>query len=141
MLKITIQIEGPHGFSETRTVHMDYPRKFNGGKGPSNSADVAGGIVTKVSRHYSLRPNVLFTRSRSHYVTRPRQVVMFLLRTVCGDSVRFVSDFFGVHHSSVIHAVKAVTRRRITDPLLHAYLQSWEKPDDETPGPAASPLE
>lgn len=57
---------------------------------------------------------------RSRHVAHPRQVAMYLVRTLAGASYPAIGRRFRRDHSTAIHAVRAVQKRVGADPRLAA---------------------
>jgi len=79
-------------------------------------------IIRKVSDHYNLRMSDMISARRSRIVARPRQIAMFLAKSLTSKSLPEIGRRFGGRdHTTVIHAV-----RKIED-LKHKDLQIAEE--------------
>ncbi len=79
-------------------------------------------IIRKVSDHYNLRMSDMISARRSRIVARPRQVAMFLAKTLTSKSLPEIGRRFGGRdHTTVIHAVKKI------EDLKHKDLQIAEE--------------
>jgi chromosomal replication initiator protein len=66
-------------------------------------------IQRKVSDYYKIRFSELIGRRRTSAVVFPRQVAMYISRTLTGDPLKSIGDAFGGRdHGTVIHACKQV---------------------------------
>lgn len=66
-------------------------------------------IQKKVTEHYQLRPGDMTSRRRPNNIAIPRQIAMYLSRTLTKHSLQEIGDAFGGRdHGTVIHACKAV---------------------------------
>lgn len=66
-------------------------------------------IQKKVTEHYHLRPSDMQSKRRPANIAFPRQVAMYLCRTLTNDSLADIGETFGGRdHGTVIHACKAV---------------------------------
>ena len=66
-------------------------------------------IIRKVSDHYNLRMTDILSPRRARTVARPRQVAMFLAKTLTSKSLPEIGRRFGGRdHTTVIHAVKKI---------------------------------
>lgn len=66
-------------------------------------------IQKKVIEHYHLRPSDMQSKRRPANIAFPRQVAMYLCRTLTHDSLADIGETFGGRdHGTVIHACKAV---------------------------------
>lgn len=71
-------------------------------------------IMRKVADHYNLRLSDMTSARRARAVARPRQVAMFLAKTLTSKSLPEIGRKFGGRdHTTVMHAVKRV--RSLTD--------------------------
>jgi chromosomal replication initiator protein len=76
-------------------------------------------IKRKVCDHYHLRMSDLVSARRARAVARPRQVAMYLSKTLTSKSLPEIGRGFGGRdHTTVIHAVKKIEELRATDPQL-----------------------
>ena len=79
-------------------------------------------IIRKVSDHYNLRMSDMISARRSRVIARPRQVAMFLAKTLTSKSLPEIGRRFGGRdHTTVIHAVKKI------EDLKHKDLQIAEE--------------
>ena len=66
-------------------------------------------IKRKVAEYYSLRISDLISARRARQVARPRQVAMFLAKTLTSKSMPEIGRAFGGRdHTTVIHAVRKI---------------------------------
>jgi chromosomal replication initiator protein len=73
-------------------------------------------IIRKVADHYNLRMSDLLSARRARQVARPRQVAMFLAKTLTSRSLPEIGRKFGGRdHTTVIHAVRKIEELRMTD--------------------------
>ncbi|MEO1548831.1 MAG: chromosomal replication initiator protein DnaA [Pseudomonadota bacterium] len=73
-------------------------------------------IMRKVADHYNLRMADLLSPRRSRSVARPRQVAMFLSKTLTSKSLPEIGRRFGGRdHTTVIHAVRKVEELCVID--------------------------
>jgi len=73
-------------------------------------------IQRKVAEHYNLRISDLLSPRRARAVARPRQVAMFLSKSLTSKSLPEIGRKFGGRdHTTVIHAVKQVEEMKLTD--------------------------
>ena len=68
-------------------------------------------VVEAVSMHYSVSKRALMGKAKQRIVARPRQVLMYLLRTELGLPYDDVGrEVGGRDHSTVMHAVDTITK-------------------------------
>ena len=73
-------------------------------------------IMRKVSEHYNLRLSDMTSARRARAVARPRQIAMYLAKTLTSKSLPEIGRRFGGRdHTTVMHAVKRVESLSDTD--------------------------
>jgi chromosomal replication initiator protein len=73
-------------------------------------------IIRKVAEHYNLRLTDMLSPRRARQVARPRQVAMFLSKTLTSKSLPEIGRRFGGRdHTTVIHAVRKIEELRTSD--------------------------
>ena len=76
-------------------------------------------IQKAVADSFGVKPSDLKSKRRTKTVVLPRQVAMFLCRSVAGSSFPEIGNFFGgKDHSTVIHACKVIEEKKEKDPEL-----------------------
>ena len=84
-------------------------------------------IQKKVAEHFDIRLADMTSRRRPQNVAFPRQVAMFLSRTLTDRSLMDIGETFGGRdHGTVMHACKLIEKRMNEDQRLRqtvAYLQ------------------
>lgn len=81
-------------------------------------------IQRAVSDYYSLTPADLKGKKRTQAVAVPRQIAMYLARSLTNSSTTEVGlEFGGRDHTTVIHACQRVTARLKSDATLETSLQ------------------
>jgi chromosomal replication initiator protein len=74
-----------------------------------------------VAESFSVKISDLKSKRRTKAVVLPRQVAMFLCRTLANSSLPEIGNFFGgKDHSTVIHSVKVIEEKKEKDPELRA---------------------
>ncbi|MEO1492632.1 MAG: chromosomal replication initiator protein DnaA [Pseudomonadota bacterium] len=77
-------------------------------------------IKRRVAEHYNLRMSDLISARRARAVARPRQVAMFLCKSLTSKSLPEIGRGFGGRdHTTVIHAVRKIEELRATDSQLN----------------------
>ena len=87
-------------------------------------------IQKYVADHYSLKISELKAKNNSKSVAVPRQIAMYLTKSLTGASLPEIGkEFGGKHHSTVIHSVRKIDERRKQDPefdrLIHSFVQAF----------------
>lgn len=73
-------------------------------------------IIRKVADHYNLRLSDMLSPRRARSVARPRQVAMFLSKTLTSKSLPEIGRRFGGRdHTTVIHAVRKIEELKSID--------------------------
>jgi chromosomal replication initiator protein len=81
-----------------------------------NRAITIESIQKFVSEYYQLKVNELKSRNNSKSVAMPRQVAMYLCKTLTHASLPEIGrSFGGKHHSTVIHSIRKVEELRRVD--------------------------
>ena len=76
-------------------------------------------IKREVARHYNIRIDEMHSRRRSRNIVRPRQVAMYLAKTLTSNSYPEIGQHFGGRdHTTVMHAVSRVEEMLNDDPIL-----------------------
>ncbi|SES70694.1 chromosomal replication initiator protein DnaA [Oceanicella actignis] len=76
-------------------------------------------IQRKVAAHYNLRMSDLLSPRRARAIARPRQIAMYLAKTLTSKSLPEIGRRFGGRdHTTVIHAVKTIEKLKDTDSAI-----------------------
>jgi chromosomal replication initiator protein len=83
-----------------------------------------------VADHYSLKISELKAKNNSKSVAVPRQIAMYLTKSLTGASLPEIGkEFGGKHHSTVIHSVRKIEDLRKQDPdfdrLINSFVQAF----------------
>ena len=82
-----------------------------------------------VSDYYQLKVGELKSKNNSKSVALPRQIAMYLCKTLTHASLPEIGRSFGKHHSTVIYAIDKIDDRRKTDTdfnsLIVNFLESF----------------
>ncbi|MEZ4742864.1 MAG: chromosomal replication initiator protein DnaA [Bdellovibrionota bacterium] len=85
-------------------------------------------IQKTVAEHFKIRISDLKSKKRQRALTLPRQIAMYLARTLTKSSFPEIgTNFGGKDHTTVMHAVKKITNDRNKDLDLKAHLESLER--------------
>jgi len=70
-------------------------------------------IQKLVANYYNLKVSQLKAKTNSHQIAFPRQIAMYLCKQHTGSSLQEIGRRFGgKHHSTVIHAIQKIERKR-----------------------------
>jgi chromosomal replication initiator protein len=82
-------------------------------------------ILKAVTVRYNVRLADLQSKKRSRSIAFPRQVCMFLARSLTRHSLEEIGGYFGGRdHTTVLHADRTIRALREEDPQLHATLEN-----------------
>lgn len=85
-------------------------------------------IQAVVADSYGTMRSDMTSPERKREVAWPRQVAMYLAATLTDKSLVVIGrEFGGRDHTTVIHAIKAVTERMDKDPALRADVEAFRK--------------
>ncbi len=84
-------------------------------------------IIRFVAQHYGIRVADLKGRSNRRSIALPRQVAMYLIRTILELSFPEIGKIFSKHHSTVMYAVDNVQKMRQSNPDFDASLTSFQE--------------
>ncbi|HED64206.1 MAG TPA: chromosomal replication initiator protein DnaA [Planctomycetes bacterium] len=74
-------------------------------------------IMGAVCDHFGLKPTDLQSRKRTNAIAYPRQIAMYLARKLTPMSLGDIGGYLGGRdHTTVIHAVRKITKRTADDP-------------------------
>jgi len=87
-------------------------------------------IQKYVADHYSLKISELKAKNNSKSVAVPRQIAMYLTKSLTGASLPEIGkEFGGKHHSTVIHSIRKIEDLRKQDPdfdrLINSFVQAF----------------
>jgi chromosomal replication initiator protein len=87
-------------------------------------------IQKYVADHYNIKINELKAKNNSKAVAVPRQIAMYLSKTLTDASLPEIGKLFGgKHHSTVIHSVRKIEQMRQKDPdfdrLINSFVQAF----------------
>ena len=79
-----------------------------------------------VANHYELKVADLKSRNNSKAVALPRQIAMYLAKSLTGASLPQIGKSFGgKHHSTVIHSIRKIDARCKRDRDFHTLINSF----------------
>jgi len=78
-------------------------------------------IIDVVTRHFDVRLTDLQSKKRSQSVTVPRQICMYLARSLTRHSLEEIGGHLGGRdHTTVMHACNKISQAERNDPKMHA---------------------
>ncbi len=86
-------------------------------------------IQTTVADYFKIKVSDLFSKKRTRQIARPRQIAMWLAKSLTQNSYPSIGENFGGRdHTTVLHAIKTIDKLRINDQIInhdvHFLLQS-----------------
>ena len=84
-------------------------------------------IQKHVAVHYSLKLNDLKSRNNTQRIVLPRQIAMYLARTLTAASYPEIARKFGKHYSTVIHACDKIEAKRGNESGFDALVDGFVK--------------
>jgi chromosomal replication initiator protein len=85
-------------------------------------------IIDVVTRHFNIRLTDLQSKKRSQSITEPRQICMYLARSLTKHSLEEIGGHLGGRdHTTVMHACAKIGEANKTDPKLADILRELEK--------------
>lgn len=85
-------------------------------------------VIQTVTEFYGVRLTDLQSKRRHRSITGPRQVCMYLARNHTRHSLEEIGGHFGGRdHTTVMHSIKAVETRRLTDSEFDAQVQTLDE--------------
>jgi chromosomal replication initiator protein len=79
-----------------------------------------------VAEYYNLKLGELKSRNNSKSVAMPRQVAMYLCKSLTHASLPEIGrSFGGKHHSTVIHSIRKVDDMRKRDPDFNSLISNF----------------
>ena len=85
-------------------------------------------IQKKVAEHYGMQTKELLSQRRTRDFVRPRQIAMYLAKTLTTNSLPEIGKrFAGRDHATVIHAVKKINQLMVTDNELCQKVETLKK--------------
>ena len=73
-------------------------------------------IANNVERYFNLKENEILSSTRSHNVSYPRQIAMYIMKECTNFTLAQIGDFFKKDHSTIIHGIKKIAEDIENDP-------------------------
>jgi chromosomal replication initiator protein len=112
-----------------RPITVDFAREVLKDLVKERSAQVTVESVQQViSAQFAVKVTDLKSPKRTRSLAFARQVAMYLARRMAGASLPSIGEKFGNRdHSTVIHAIQVIEKRRDEDPGFHSTLEGLER--------------
>jgi len=82
-----------------------------------------GEIEHAVAARFGMTREEMRRITHARAVARPRQIAMYLAREITGHSLPRIGNHFGRDHTTVLHAVRNITKLAAADPVIAAQVQ------------------
>lgn len=79
-------------------------------------------ILRATADRYGVTVKGLRGRRKFYKIAHPRQMAMFISRTMTDKSLARIGYAFGKDHTTVLHALRAVTKRLTVCPTTRGYM-------------------
>ena len=90
-------------------------------------------IIEVVTRHFDVRLADIQSRKRSQSITEPRQICMYLARSLTRHSLEEIGGHLGGRdHTTVMHACNKIGQAERTEPKMKALLAELAKQVTQT---------
>lgn len=99
---------------------------------PTKSREITPQIIIEmVCDHYDLTMEQMISKNRSNYIAFPRQVAMYLCKTMTECSLETIGDLLGgKNHSTVIHGAKIIADKYEKDENIRKDIDAIKKKID-----------
>ncbi len=103
-------------------ISMDLARSSLGDEFESSVRNISiTDIIEVVTRHFDVRLADLQSKKRSQSITVPRQICMYLARSLTRHSLEEIGGHLGGRdHTTVMHACSKISQAERDDPKMHA---------------------
>ena len=94
----------------------------------SSTAPTIDKIKKSVAHFYGIKLSDLTSANRARAIARPRQIAMYLAKTITSESLPNIGkEFGGKNHATVIHSVKIVNQLMNSSPTILAEVKGLEE--------------
>ncbi len=114
---------------QNREIDLDLAREMIQSHMPAEPSRVSvDAILRVVSRHFNLKVPELKAKTNARRITFPRQIVMYLAKTLAHESLLSIGHLLGgKHHTTVLHSVRKIDALRRKDPSVDNLLSHFER--------------
>lgn len=85
-------------------------------------------IIEVVTEHFNISMDQMISRSRSSDIARPRQIAMYLCKTMTDSSLDVIGSFLGGRdHSTIIHGIKKIGDEYDTNDTTRTLIDTIKK--------------
>lgn len=83
-------------------------------------------IEAAVCERFKIRPETIHTRCKRRPIVRPRQIAMYLARTLSGIPYDKIGHYFDRDHTTALVGIRRIALLRETKPKVAGYLNELE---------------
>ena len=119
-----------HAMAHGRPVNLELAKQALGEHGTIGRPGhvTVQSIIDTVTEFYGVRLTELLSKKRTKSIAQPRQVSMWLARKLTRHSLQEIGGYFGGRdHTTVMHAIRTIDRRRGSDTALEQDLARLEE--------------
>ena len=85
-------------------------------------------IIEVVSEHYNISIDQMVSKARSNAIAKPRQIAMYLCKTMTGTGLQAIGSLLGGRdHSTIIHGATKIEEEYRTDKELQMQIDAIKK--------------
>lgn len=85
-------------------------------------------VIKMVAKYYSVTESMLRGSKRDKSIVYPRQILMYILRTECGQNYMNIGDFLGGRdHTTIMHGVEKITQQMLINTTLRGDIEGIKK--------------
>ncbi|MBR3811347.1 MAG: chromosomal replication initiator protein DnaA [Agathobacter sp.] len=85
-------------------------------------------IIEVVTEHFNISMDQMISRSRSSDIAKPRQIAMYLCKTMTDSSLDVIGSFLGGRdHSTIIHGIKKIGDEYDTNDITKTLIDTIKK--------------
>ena len=75
-------------------------------------------IIEKIADYYNITPDEIIGKGKTRNVANARQMSIYLIRKLTGQTLEDIGKLIGRDHSTVLHSIRKVEESLTTDPSL-----------------------
>lgn len=85
-------------------------------------------VIEIVSEHFNISTDQMISKSRSNDIARPRQIAMYLCKTMTDTPLETIGALLGGRdHSTIIHGIKKITNEYEENETFHNLIETIKK--------------
>ena len=85
-------------------------------------------VIEIVSEHFNISTDQMISKNRSNEIARPRQIAMYLCKTMTDTPLETIGALLGGRdHSTIIHGIKKITQEYDNNETSHNLIETIKK--------------